>query len=205
MSDDILILEPGDERAQKIAKAISSQTASDILNQMKDGGYSATQLADSLNLPLTTVQYHLENLVAAAMLNVIDKKWSKKGREIKVYGLRNQVVIVAPHPGDVRSLLLKYASLFGIVLLAGVVMIAVLSMFAASGSVPPTMLEKGTAGEDVRLNTVPSAAASAENGYLPLLYFVVGGLVAITTLAIFDLRKRRALKKVPAMFTSRDQ
>jgi Bacterial regulatory protein, arsR family. len=98
MPDEVLILEPGDERAQKIAKAISSPTAGEILNQMKEGNYTASQLAESLDLPLTTVQYHLENLVSAAILMVTDKKWSKKGREIKIYGLRNQVVIVAPIP-----------------------------------------------------------------------------------------------------------
>jgi predicted transcriptional regulator len=204
MAEDVLILEPGDERAQKIARAISSQTASDILNQMKEGNYTATQLAERMNLPLTTVQYHLENLVAAAMLNIIDKKYSKKGREIKIYGLRNQVVIVAPNPGDVRSLLLKYASLFGIVVLAGVVMFTLLSIFAGTGSAPAPLLEKGSAGEDIRLNSVP-ASAPVEGRYLPLLYFIVGGSVAICALAAYEFRKRRSIQVIPLPTLSRDQ
>jgi hypothetical protein len=205
MPEDILILEPGDERAQKIARAISSQTAGDILNQMKEGSYTATQLAESLNLPLTTVQYHLENLVAAAMLNIIDKKWSKKGREIKVYGLRNQVVIVAPHPGDVRSLLLKYASLFGIVVLAGVVMFSLLSLWGAPGVLSAQGPEKGTTGEDVRLNSVPAPAAAPENSLLPFLYFVLGGTAAIASLGVYEFRKRRILQTLPPAIPSRDQ
>jgi DNA-binding transcriptional ArsR family regulator len=205
MSDEVLILEPGDERAQKIAKAISSPTAGDILNQMKEGNFTASQIADNLDLPLTTVQYHLENLVSAAILNIIDKKWSKKGREIKVYGLRNQVVIVAPHPSDVRSLLLKYASLFAMVLLAGVVMFSLLTMFASSESISPPLLQKDTTGENVRLNTVPTAAEMEETSYLPLLYFILGGSVAIVTLAAYELRKRRSLKVLPAATPSRDQ
>jgi DNA-binding transcriptional ArsR family regulator len=205
MSDEVLILEPGDERAQKIAKAISSPTAGDILNQMKEGNFTASQIADNLDLPLTTVQYHLENLVSAAILNIIDKKWSKKGREIKVYGLRNQVVIVAPHPSDVRSLLLKYASLFAMVLLAGVVMFSLLTMFASSESISPPLLQKDTTGENVRLNTVPTAAEMEETNYLPLLYFILGGSVAIVTLAAYELRKRRSLKVLPAATPSRDQ
>jgi DNA-binding transcriptional ArsR family regulator len=205
MSDEVLILEPGDERAQKIAKAISSPTAGDILNQMKEGNFTASQIADNLDLPLTTVQYHLENLVSAAILNIIDKKWSKKGREIKVYGLRNQVVIVAPHPSDVRSLLLKYASLFAMVLLAGVVMFSLLTMFASSESISPPLLQKDTTGENVRLNTVPTAAEMEETSSLPLLYFILGGSVAIVTLAAYELRKRRSLKVLPAATPSRDQ
>jgi DNA-binding transcriptional ArsR family regulator len=205
MSEDVLILEPGDERAQKIAKAISSPTAGDILNQMKEGNYTATQLADSLDLPLTTVQYHLENLVAAAILGVIDKKWSKKGREIKVYGLRNQVVIVAPRPGDLRSLLLKYTSLFAIVLLAGVVMFSLLSMFTVSETPPSPMLQNGAAEKDARLTTVQGPVASEENGYLPLVYFILGGSSAIVTLAAYELRKRRILQTIPSAIPSRDQ
>jgi hypothetical protein len=205
MSDDILILEPGDERAQKIGRAISSQTAGDILNQMKEGNYTASQLADSLDIPLTTVQYHLENLVSAAILNVIDKKWSKKGREIKVYGLRNQVVIVAPRPGDVRSLLLKYASLFGIVLLAGVVMFTLLTMFATSNSFTSPVLEKGASGDDVRLASAPAPLEAEGPGYLPLVYFILGGSAAIVALAALELRKRRSLRAIPTTIPSRDQ
>jgi hypothetical protein len=205
MSEDILILEPGDERAQKIARAISSQTAGDILNQMKEGNYTASQLADSLDLPLTTVQYHLENLVSAAILNVIDKKWSKKGREIKIYGLRNQVVIVAPRPGDVRSLLLKYASLFGIVLLAGVVMFTLLTMFATPGSFTSPVLEKSATGDDVRLTGAPVPMEVEEPGYLPLIYFILGGSAAIVALAAFELLKRRSLRAIPVVIPNKDQ
>ncbi|MDD1678350.1 MAG: winged helix-turn-helix domain-containing protein [Methanomicrobiales archaeon] len=205
MAEDVLVLEPGDERVQKIARAISSQTASDILNQMKEGNYTATQIAEQLKMPLTTVQYHLENLVAAAMLNITDKKWSKKGREIKVYGLRNQVVIVANNPGDIRSLLLKYVSLFSVVVLAGVVMLALLMIFAGMGSFTAPLLEKGTAGEDARLNSVPVSTAPPENTYLPLLYFVLGGSAAIVTLAAYEFRKRRSLRPVSAPIPSRDQ
>ncbi len=206
MPDDILILEPGDERAQKIARAISSPTAGEILNQMKEGNFTASQLAENLDLPLTTVQYHIENLVGAAILAVMDKKWSKKGREIKVYGLRDQVVIVAPRPGDVRSLLLKYASLFAIVLLAGVVMLSLLSLWAGSGPVSPSLLQKETGGEDTRMNAVPSAyEMPTDNGYLPFLYFVLGGGVSIAALAAYELRRRRSLQSLPAVSPSRDQ
>lgn len=190
MPDDILILEPGDERAQKIAKAISSQTASDILNRVKNGGHTASQLAETLNIPLTTVQYHIENLVGADMLDVVERKWSKKGREIKVYGLRNQVVIVAPHPGDVRSLLLKYTSLFIMLVLAGVVVITLFNLFAAPNTLPLPPMEKTGAGEDVRLNSAPALDTGYE-GYLPLLFFILGGGIVILALGVFELWKLR--------------
>jgi len=61
----VIILEPGDEKAQKIAKAIASRTAGDILQLLKDGNQASTQISEALRIPITTVQYHLENLVDA--------------------------------------------------------------------------------------------------------------------------------------------
>ena len=204
MPDNILILEPGDERAQKIAKAISSPTAGDILNQMKEGGHTATQLSESLDLPLTTIQYHLENLVEADMLNVIEKRWSKKGREIKVYGLRNQVVIVAPRPGDVRSLLLKYTSLFAIVILAGAVLFTFL-VLSAPGALSPIQ-EKTSSGDSLQVNRFPAPVTGvAGTNYLPVIFFILGGGVTILTLAFFELKRRYASEIEPRIAPNTDQ
>ena len=54
MTDSVLILEPGDERAQKIAKAMASQTANDILNFLSEGQKSQTEITERLAIPFTT-------------------------------------------------------------------------------------------------------------------------------------------------------
>ena len=118
MSEEVIILSPGDTRAQKIAKAISSGTANDILHLLGDGQQSATDITGTLDLPMSTVKYHLDNLLDAGLVEVVENKYSVKGREIKIYALRDQLLIVAPKMQNVRSLLLKYASLFAIVALA---------------------------------------------------------------------------------------
>jgi hypothetical protein len=84
-------------------------------------------------------------------------------------------------------------------------MFSLLTMFASSESISPPLLQKDTTGENVRLNTVPTAAEMEETNYLPLLYFILGGSVAIVTLAAYELRKRRSLKVLPAATPSRDQ
>jgi DNA-binding transcriptional ArsR family regulator len=138
MADNVILLEPGDERAQKIAKAMSSQTASDILQLLAEAPKSLTGITERLAIPLTTAKYHTENLLDAGLILVADTKYSVKGREIKIYSLTNQLLIVAPRQSNVRSLLLKYASLFGIVAF-GSLIIAVMSpvlkqgLYAGSG------------------------------------------------------------------------
>ena len=132
MTDNVVILEPGDERAQKISKAMGSQTASDILKLLAESQKSLTEITERLAIPLTTAKYHIENLLEAGLISVAETRYSVKGREIKIYSLTNQLLIVAPRTSNVRSLLLKYASLFGIVAFGSLV-IAILSPILGQG------------------------------------------------------------------------
>ena len=134
MADNVVILEPGDERAQKISKAMGSQTASDILQLLAENKKSLTEITERLSIPLTTAKYHVENLLEAGLISVAETKYSVKGREIKIYALTNQLLIVAPRQSNVRSLLLKYASLFCIVVLGTLALSLISPLLINSGS-----------------------------------------------------------------------
>lgn len=45
---------------------------------------------------MTTVKYHVENLLDAGLISVAETRYSVKGREVKLYSLTNQLLIVAP-------------------------------------------------------------------------------------------------------------
>jgi DNA-binding transcriptional ArsR family regulator len=156
MADNVIILEPGDERAQKISKAMASQTASDILQLLAESQKSLTEITDRLDIPLTTAKYHIENLLEAGLITVADTKYSVKGREIKIYAVTNQLLIVAPRQSNVRSLLLKYASLFGIVLFGSLV-IAMLSPILGQGITAGSSMNGAT-----RMAAQESAITSAK-------------------------------------------
>jgi len=214
--DDILVIEPGDERAQKIGKAMASQTANDILQLLADEPKTATDLTEALHIPMSTIKYHLDNLLAAGLLEVKQTKYSVKGREIKVYGVRNQLVIVAPKMINIRSILLKYASLFCLVILASLVMFAILPLFQpmAVMAPPPAMKSDGgagaicetsgmftqqpseitgtplpTAGEIVQ-RTMPEydlyAPGAAPPDYVPILAFFGGGCLVLLLLFLYE-------------------
>jgi DNA-binding transcriptional ArsR family regulator len=134
MADNVVILEPGDERAQKISKAMASQTASDILQLLAENKKSLTEITDRLDIPLTTAKYHIENLLETGLITVAETKYSVKGREIKIYAVTNQLLIVAPRQSNVRSLLLKYASLFCIVVLGTLALSLTSPLLANFGS-----------------------------------------------------------------------
>ena len=207
MPDGVIILEPGDEKAQKIAKAIASRTAGEILQLLKDGSHASTQIAEALEIPITTVQYHLENLVDAGIINVVERRWSQKGREVKVYGLRDQMLIVVPHGGDLKGILLRYGSLFAVVILASIVLALLGPSFAPVASpafqnMLPTALprapsEAGAAADHVlkgAANQTPTPVATQVNEAipematvpaapsLPLVFFLGGALVIVAML-----------------------
>ena len=120
MVDGVVVIQPGDERAQRIARAMASQTANAIIQAFGSGPLTSSEVARSMAIPITTATYHIENLLNAGLIEVMETRWSEKGREVKVYGLANQVVIIAPPESDLRAVLKKYATLFGIVVLASV-------------------------------------------------------------------------------------
>jgi DNA-binding transcriptional ArsR family regulator len=204
MTDNVLILEPGDEQAQKIGKAMGSPTAGDILQLLADGPKSLTDISERLSLPMNTAKYHVENLLDAGIISVADTKYSVKGREVKLYSITNQLLIVAPRRSDIRSMLLKYASLFGIVAVASLAISSILPMVSTWG-----MTGKTFATEETVAVTAPTVRDIAGTGreagnvvlkasydsmvtatqapaFDPAVAFFIGGLLVIIILLCYE-------------------
>ncbi len=192
MTDDVIVLQPGDERAQKIGKAIASQTANDILHILSQGQKTASDLTGLLNIPMGTLKYHIDNLLEAGLVEIAETRYSVKGREVKVYRLKDQLVIVAPKVTNIRSILLKYASLFAIVIVASLAMLAILPLFQAPppdlASAPAFSGDGGGAGimAEKAPRTEPLAAAQDA---APILAFFIGGSMVILLLFLYEAYK----------------
>lgn len=196
MADNVLVLEPGDERAQKIGKAMGSPMAGDILQLLADGPKSLTDITERLAIPMNTAKYHIENLLDAGIIAVADTRYSVKGREVKIYSLTNQLLIVAPRRSDIRSLLLKYASLFGIVAVASLAISSILPLASTWGAneamyavqAPAPAVETGAGREVATLamkasyDTMAVPAAAPD----PAVAFFFGGLLVIVVLLCYE-------------------
>jgi len=197
MTDDVIVLEPGDERAQKIGKAISSQTAGDILHILSQGPKTATDLTGLLSIPMGTLKYHIDNLLEAGLVEIAETRYSVKGREVKVYRLRDQLVIVAPKVTSIRSILLKYASLFAIVILASLAMLAILPLFQASPDMVklPAFSENGNGGAGILAEKAPGAETVGAGGAITLVQaFFLGGFMVVLLLFLHEAYKWRKNK-----------
>jgi len=199
MTEDVVVLEPGNEQAQKIAKAMASQTAGDILSLLAAGTKSLTDITEQLKIPLTTAKYHTENLLDAGLIKIAETRYSIKGREVKMYALTDRLLIVAPKRTNIRDLLLKYSSLFAIVVAGSLAVFALVPLFAAPVSPEPVALM--TTGESSNgVMYAAKAAAWGENAAVapgsldPALAFFFGGVLVILVLLCYEAylwKKRR--------------
>ncbi|WP_406656176.1 helix-turn-helix domain-containing protein [Methanolobus sp. ZRKC2] len=105
-SDKVLIL-PLSEGSKKITQILSNDRAMKVLEILTDMPMSATDVAEKMGTPLTTIKYNIDALVEADLIKVKQTKWSKKGREIKIYEPVQKIIVVAPGSmkGDKSSIL----------------------------------------------------------------------------------------------------
>ena len=110
-----LIIVPVNDDSKKIRQIFSNETSMKILEILKQESMSSSELADRLNIPLTTVKYNLDILVDNDLVNIKRIKYSEKGRQVKIYEAPEKVIVFAPEKMSRFSLvamLQKYAFAF---------------------------------------------------------------------------------------------
>ena len=181
--------------AEEVLGALKSDTARTVLSALHDEPGTPSAVADRTGLSLQTVQYHLENLVDADLVEVAGTDTSSKGREMNVYAPSSQpVVVFAGRDGgsDVRSLLSR--------LLSGVGLLALVSLLVQE------LLGDGVgallAEPIVRPEPMVAAAEPAGTvvGLQPGLAFFAGGLAVLLGAVVYWYlgRHREAIRaKLP--------
>jgi DNA-binding transcriptional ArsR family regulator len=177
VTEPVIILEPGDERAQKIAKAISSRTAGEILQVLEEGPAPLSTVSEVLEVPISGLTYHIANLLDAGIIEVAEERYSVKGRPVKFYALKKQILVVAPKKVDVKTMLLRYSSIFGIFIL-GTIAVAVIAGIVIPVPAPEPLLGGGSL-EPAPSPLPPSALDILANESTLILVFLAGGCLAI--------------------------
>ena len=93
--ESLLILQFS-EPSRKIFRLLSNNTPVRILEALDKKTMSATELSGALNLRLSCLKYNLNLLLDAGLIKVNQVKWSTKGREIKMYGRAEKIIIIYP-------------------------------------------------------------------------------------------------------------
>ncbi|MFC6793203.1 helix-turn-helix domain-containing protein [Halobaculum halobium] len=87
--------------AGEVVEALTSETARAILGRITESPAPASDLAEALDISVQNASYHLDQLAEVDVVEVVDRWYSKRGREMKVYGPANTpLVIVAGRSVD---------------------------------------------------------------------------------------------------------
>jgi len=183
-TEKLLVLSLGDEASKKISQAIANDTARDILNLVADEPLSSSTIAEKLEIPLTTVQYNIEKLTEAGLIDVKEKRWSKKGRTIKVYGPKRKLLIIVPENIGKEDILGAVRKYLGILLFAGLLSV-ILEFITSDGFL-------GKNDSKVAFEAVEEVTRGIWNfGDHVALYFFAGALFVVLLLLLVDWWKKR--------------
>jgi len=201
MKNKFLLVNLDEEKTKKLAEVISSNTSRKILNHLAEKEATESDLSKELNLPISTVHYHLQKLQEGNLVVAEEFHYSKKGREVNHYKLANKYIIIAPK--DVKGLKSRLRSILPIALV--VAGISVIIEFVQRSTL--TLSRGATFGAEKALQAAPEAAEEAlmmtdaavqtSTSTLPLwahlgFWFLIGGLSAIVLYLLIEMIRRRS-------------
>lgn len=77
-----------------VLTVLSSETAQEILGALRDEPGTASDIAQVVGVSLQNVIYHLERLCEAEFVTPVGTWYSKKGKEMTVYALVSEQLVV---------------------------------------------------------------------------------------------------------------
>jgi DNA-binding transcriptional ArsR family regulator len=191
-----------DERAKIVAMEIANDKGRQVLECIFEGKKSTSDIANELNMGLSTVMFHIERLREAGLIKVVDTELSKKFREIKYYGPSKQaILIVPPSDEDAKRVVASSmrsplsAKLIGVTSLIGATLSgALLALFSNKTTVYPDVLK--APAPDEQADILVNATEVAETAYtLPSTEAIVGIVIVAALVSLGIMMGYAAYKK----------
>ena len=119
---DSHVVSLGDDGSDAVFSVLSSTLARRVLAELYRSPATQSELADRVDTSIQNVSYHLDNLVDAGLVDIVDEWYSEKGRRMDVYAPEGSPLVLVvgddaeaedaasdaeprpteplPHPGD---------------------------------------------------------------------------------------------------------
>ncbi|WP_418282552.1 ArsR/SmtB family transcription factor [Halorubrum sp. DTA98] len=115
-SGDPSVLYVDDDRTKELVSTLASETTMDAFRRLNEDPLTASELSDDLDLSIQNASYHLDKLQEAGLIEVVDVCYSEKGREMNVYAVaREPLVLVLGTENDGPRVRKAFAGLAGVV------------------------------------------------------------------------------------------
>lgn len=113
---DPSVLYVDNDQTKELVSTLSSETTLDTFRRLNEKPRTASEVATDLDLSIQNASYHLDKLQEAGLIEVIDTCYSEKGREMNVYAVASDpVVLVLGTETDGSRIRQAFAGLAGIV------------------------------------------------------------------------------------------
>lgn len=108
MADKFIMVSLEEEKAKKLAEVISNDTARKILDYLSEKNEAtASEISKDLNVPISTVDYNMKNLIENGLVESKEFRWSPKGRQMDIYKLANKHIIISTKKSSILKEKLK--------------------------------------------------------------------------------------------------
>lgn len=198
---NFLLLSLDDAKINKIANIVSNESCKKILDYLSENEGTETEIAQKLQLPLSTVHYNLQQLIESGLIAAEEYHYSPKGREVYHYKLANKYIIIAPK--NTHGLREKLRGILpaAIITLSAAALIQIFSGYLSKSSQSLMVAKSAVMDEAAPLAAQKSAdtvhggaSIVAEKVYLLpeniALWFLIGALFALIVYIIWKLIRK---------------
>lgn len=195
MAEKHLLFSLEDDNAKALGEAIANKTARKIVNFLTEEESSENKISKALGIPLNTVEYNLNKLLKAGLIEKSKKFfWSEKGKKIPTYKVANKIIIISPK----KTSFSKLKSFLPVFLVA-----ATFSVFLWLYNKTNTFTQQIIESKDASLRALEAAPVMAASGASdaanitinisqglgPVEYFLIGMWSLIVIFFIYSLMK----------------
>ena len=196
---NFLLLSLEDSKIKKVSNVISNESCRKILDYLSNKEATESELAEKLQLPISTVHYNLQQLMETGLINAEEFHYSRKGKEVNHYRLANKYIIIAPK--KTFGIKEKLRSILPVILIAagiaGIIQL-VNNYFSKINQAQEFTMAKSLAVEKAAVSAPTlSKTASAESSkvlyFIPqniAFWFLVGALIAMLIYFIVSLFRK---------------
>ena len=190
---NFLLVNLNEPKTKKLAETIASETSRKILNHLAEKEDTEANIAKLLDLPISTVHYHLQKLQEALLITAEEFHYSQKGREVLHYKLANKYIIIAPKA--ISGLKEKLKGILPAAL-AALGISAVIKLMQSASQVVPTMETAESLAADAAPEMAMKVAQEAPIIQQPdiALWFLIGSMAALVMYIVVELIRERIKK-----------
>src|SRR3989344_4723158 len=190
---NFLLVDLNEPKTKKLAETITSETSRKILNHLAEKEETEANIAKLLDLPISTVHYHLQKLQEANLISAKEFHYSQKGREVLHYKLANKYIIIAPKATSGLKERLK-----GILpaALAALGISTVIKLMQTASQAVPRMEVAESLAADAAPEMAMKVAQEAPIIQQPdiALWFLIGSMAALVMYIVVELIRERIKK-----------